>query len=116
MEKDYGIGTYYIVGLFNCNANKISKIEDTQPILEEAVIRSGATKINSFYHQFEPQGVSATVLIMESHFSLHTWPEKNYAAFDIFTCGKMDASLAIEIVKNGFEADRVICKEIKIGP
>ena len=34
-----------------------------------------------------PQGVTGVVVIEESHFSLHTWPESGYAAVDFYTCG-----------------------------
>ena len=39
-------------------------------------------------NKFDPQGVTAIALLAESHISIHTWPESNYSAVDIFTCGK----------------------------
>ena len=39
-------------------------------------------------NKFEPQGVTAIELLAESHISIHTWPESNYSAVDIFTCGQ----------------------------
>ena len=39
-------------------------------------------------NKFEPQGVTAIALLAESHISIHTWPESNYSAVDIFTCGQ----------------------------
>lgn len=38
-------------------------------------------------HRFEPQGVSGIILISESHISFHTFPEKNFVAFDFYSCG-----------------------------
>jgi len=46
-----------------------------------------ATIMESAFHRFEPQGVSGTVILAESHISIHTWPEKGYAAMDFYTCG-----------------------------
>ena len=46
-----------------------------------------ATIMESAFHRFEPQGVSGTVILAESHLSIHTWPEKGYAAMDFYTCG-----------------------------
>jgi S-adenosylmethionine decarboxylase len=37
-------------------------------------------------HIFEPQGFTAIYLLSESHISIHTFPENNYAAIDIYTC------------------------------
>jgi S-adenosylmethionine decarboxylase len=42
------------------------------------------------------------VVIAESHLSIHTWPEYDYAAVDIFTCGdtvKPDKAAEILIEK-----------------
>ena len=44
--------------------------------------------INIISNKFEPQGVTAIALLAESHISIHTWPESNYSAVDIFTCGQ----------------------------
>jgi len=44
--------------------------------------------LNVATHKFEPQGVTAIALLAESHISIHTWPESNYSAVDIFTCGQ----------------------------
>jgi len=37
-------------------------------------------------HEFEPQGFTAIYLLSESHISIHTFPENNYVAIDIYTC------------------------------
>jgi len=47
-----------------------------------------ATVLSGHFHQFEPHGVSGVLVISESHFAVHTWPELGYAAIDLFTCGE----------------------------
>ena len=49
---------------------------------------ANATVLNLISNKFEPQGVTAIALLAESHISIHTWPESNYSAVDIFTCGQ----------------------------
>ncbi len=39
-------------------------------------------------YEFSPYGVTALVLLAESHISIHTWPENGYLAVDVFTCGE----------------------------
>jgi len=48
-------------------------------------------RVSSFH--FMPYGVSVVVLIAESHVSVHTYPEHDYLAIDIFTCGETDPEL-----------------------
>jgi S-adenosylmethionine decarboxylase proenzyme len=98
------LGTHWIVELVGCRADRIATVDAVKPALVRAVTESRATAIHYEWHQFEPQGMSATVLIEESHFCLHTWPEHNYLALDIFTCGDMDAQRAIEILARDLEA------------
>jgi S-adenosylmethionine decarboxylase proenzyme len=67
---------------------------DDQAQLEQLMKRSAeaanATVVASAFHRLEPQGVSGVVVLEESHFSVHTWPEVGYAAVDFFTCGTCD--------------------------
>jgi S-adenosylmethionine decarboxylase proenzyme len=42
----------------------------------------------SYFYRFSPSGVSGVVIVSESHISVHTWPEKGYAALDVFVCGE----------------------------
>ena len=105
VKKEFG--KHYIVDFINCNAEVLKFVDGIQKAFEEAAHVSEATVLNSFYHQFDPIGVSGIVLIAESHFSLHTWPEDNYVAFDILTCGTMFPEKAIESLRLFFQAEKV---------
>ena len=49
---------------------------------------TGATILHGHFHHFGPNsGVSGVLVLAESHVSIHTWPERDYAALDIFVCG-----------------------------
>jgi S-adenosylmethionine decarboxylase len=39
-------------------------------------------------HQFQPEGITLTAILADSHAVLHTWPEEAFVIADIFTCGK----------------------------
>jgi len=66
------------------------------------------------FHRFIPQGVSGVVLVAESHLAIHTWPEYGYAAVDIFTCGQMDISKALQVILGSLKGKGTII-EIKRG-
>ena len=84
--------------------------------MEKSVEVSGATKIESVFHQFNPHGVSGVVVIAESHFTIHTWPEYGYCAIDIFTCGDLiNNELALAHLKEGFKSQNISVMETRRG-
>ncbi|MBF0386730.1 MAG: adenosylmethionine decarboxylase [Candidatus Omnitrophica bacterium] len=106
-DRDHSFGKHYLVEFSGCPAEKVSCIADIREPFLEAARLSGATILESFFHQFEPRGVTGMIFIAESHFSLHTWPEAGYVAFDILTCGVMFPERAIEHLKQSFQAAHV---------
>jgi len=54
-------------------------------------------------------------VLAESHISTHTWPERDYAAFDVFMCGDAQPIKAVAILKEAFEAAEVRVTEILRG-
>lgn len=109
------LGTHYIIELIDCDPELISHISSVESGLVGAATASRATIINTHFHQFAPQGVSGVVLIAESHFTIHTWPEDAYAAVDFFTCGRMVPERAIEFLRTAFNADNVSLQLIERG-
>ena len=111
LTKEFG--KHYLVEYVGCNPKKLKFVEDVRPLFLRAAEKSRATIIQSFFHQFEPAGVTGIIMIAESHFSVHTWPENTYASFDILTCGEMEPEAAIEELRTGFEAQRV---DVRVFP
>ena len=62
-------------------------------------------------YKFEPQGFTILALLAESHMSFHTFPEKGIISFDFFTCGKINPSIALEIIKKEIKHIRIVKKE-----
>jgi len=62
------------------NNNKIKELFDN------ICKKYNYTILNRMEHIFEPQGLTILYLLSESHISIHTFPERNYAALDIYTC------------------------------
>lgn len=85
-------------------------------ILTEALEACGATLLSMDLHVFSPNGgVSGVAVLQESHLSIHTWPEYEYAALDIFVCGTIDPYPGIEVLKNGFKPGNFQLMEVKRG-
>ena len=85
--------------------------------MREAVRAAGATLLHLYLHVFTPGGgISGVAILAESHISVHTWPERGYAAFDIFLCGAAtDPRAALKVLKQAFETDKVVAAEHKRG-
>ncbi len=99
MDRDKSFGKHYVVDYFDADPAMLETVEPIREIFLRAARESGATVLSDVFHQFQPFGVSGVVLIAESHFAIHTWPEDRFAGVDIFTCGEqMDAEAAIEII------------------
>lgn len=81
------LGVHHIAELCDCNESLLNNSEFISNSLKEAITYSNATLLEEVKYEFTPQGITAVCLLSESHISIHTWPEKRYAAVDIFTCG-----------------------------
>lgn len=94
----------------------IENPKEIKKILIEATRRTRNTPLKVTIHKFQPQGITGVILLAESHLSLHSWPEWNYLAIDIFTCGeKTMPHKALEYLKEIFRPKKVQIKEIKRG-
>ena len=84
--------------------------------LREAALTAGATILHSHFHHFTPNGgVSGVVVLAESHISIHTWPERKFAAVDIFMCGECDPHLSIPVLQRAFLPERMDVDEQRRG-
>jgi S-adenosylmethionine decarboxylase len=110
------LGKHTIVELYNCDEATINNVELVEDIMLEAVEVSGATIVKPVFHKFSPHGVSGMVVVSESHFSIHTWPEYGYCAVDIFTCGDLiDNQKALDVMKTRFQSENISVVEMKRG-
>jgi len=103
-------GTHLILDLWGAkNLDNIDLIEAT---LREATLKAGATLLHTHLHHFTPNGgVSGVAVLAESHISIHTWPEKGYAALDVFMCGDALPHKTIQIFKKAFNPERILVNE-----
>lgn len=110
------LGNHLIVELYNCDPKLIDDKEFVQQILHEGARISGAHILKEVFHKFSPQGVTGVVVIAESHFSIHTWPEYGYCSVDIFTCGdSIDSEKALKYIKEKLRSENISVSQIKRG-
>ena len=99
-------GTHLIADFWG--AKNLDNLELMERALREAVEKARATLLHIHLHHFTPNGgISGVAVLAESHISVHSWPEREYAAFDVFMCGDSEPEKAIEVLKAAFEPTEV---------
>ena len=120
--KDYFIeengvryaGNHVLVELWG--ASNLDDPEIIEEALNTGALAAGATILHSHFHHFSPySGVSGVVVLAESHISIHTWPEKDYAAIDIFMCGDCNPLDALPAIKKAFQPESMDVEKHKRG-
>ena len=107
-------GHHYLIDMWDClYLEDENKVKD---LLKRAAEEAGASVLKINIHHFgEGQGVSGVAILAESHISIHTWPERNFAAFDIFMCGNTNPELSLNFLKKKFKPSKVEIKRLKRG-
>jgi S-adenosylmethionine decarboxylase len=99
-------GTHLLLDLWG--AKCLDNIEHVENAMRECVDACGATLLHIHLHHFSPDGgISGVAILAESHISVHTWPERDYAAFDVFMCGDAQPENSIAVLKRAFFPQRM---------
>ena len=108
---------HLLLELYRCDCEKLNDESFLRCILNRAAKLANATVLNLISNKFEPQGVTAIALLAESHISIHTWPESNYSAVDIFTCGQnMLPEIASQYLIDVLKAEEHYLRVIERNP
>lgn len=122
VQKDYFVekdgvkfaGTHLLIDLWG--ASNLADPDHIDRALREAAETAGATILHGHFHHFSPNGgVSGVLVLAESHISIHTWPERNFAAIDIFMCGECNPYKGIPALKAAFEPANINLGEQRRG-
>ncbi len=99
-------GTHLIVDFWG--AEGLDDLGKMEHALREAVDAGGATLLHIHLHHFtENAGISGVAVLAESHISVHTWPERDFAAFDVFMCGDAEPERSIAALERAFGPKRI---------
>jgi S-adenosylmethionine decarboxylase len=122
VQKDYFVekdgvkfaGTHLLIDLWG--ASNLADPEHIDRALRTAAEAAGATILHGHFHHFSPNGgVSGVLVLAESHISIHTWPERDFAAIDIFMCGACNPYHGIPALKEAFKPASINLGEQRRG-
>jgi len=98
-------GTHLLLDLWG--ARHLDDAAFIERSLRQAIAAAGAELLHIHLHRFSVGGgVSGVAVLAESHISVHTWPERDYAAFDVFMCGETQPEKAVQVIKACFKPER----------
>ncbi|MEM7694353.1 MAG: adenosylmethionine decarboxylase [Pseudomonadota bacterium] len=107
-------GAHLIVDLYG--GDRLDDIAHIEKTLVSCVEAAGATLLHVHLHHFDDNsGVSGVAVLAESHISIHSWPEHDYAALDIFMCGDTAPEACVEVLREAFQPDRIAVSEFLRG-
>ncbi len=103
------LGSHVLIELFDCaNMDSLKHEVPVGDAMRDAAVASKATVVAESFHEFKPYGVSGAVIIQESHYTIHTWPEHGYAAVDLFYCGgTVHVHKAVDVLMDRFAPGRI---------
>ena len=94
-------GTHLIADFWEVET--IDSVDSLDALVRSAVAAAGATLLDLAFHQFPGHGgITGYALLAESHLSVHTWPERDYVAIDVFMCGEQRPRDALEVLRRAF--------------
>lgn len=109
-------GKHLIIDAYGCNRNDlwndiaingmlidVTKIIGLKPLSDPLIYIVDETMIEK-----SSTGITGGIIFMESHFTFHAFPQRNYFSADIYSCNTFDHKEVIAYINNLFNA-----KEIK---
>jgi S-adenosylmethionine decarboxylase len=106
--EESSLGSHLLVELYDCDGTQLEREDVVGRAMRDAAEMSNATTVAESFHEFKPYGVSGAVIIQESHYTIHTWPEHGYAAVDLFYCGgPIRVHRAVQVLRERFKPGRI---------
>jgi S-adenosylmethionine decarboxylase len=114
-------GPHLMLDLAECDQEKLQNLDLVFDVLNQLPDKVGMTKITQpyvfKYHGVVPEdwGITGSVIIAESHISIHTFPGKKYCFVDLFSCKPFDVLKAKEYLITIFASKKPVIHEVARG-
>lgn len=109
-------GLHIIIDLFGCDPHQINSLKFWEETLRGSADSAGMEILHTHFHEFKPQGITGFLLLSTSHISIHSWPEYNYVACDVFSCSDdINTEKAATFLIKNIESTRRKIERVKRG-
>ena len=103
--SDYRPSLHGLLDLYGCPAALLRDAAALGSAMRQAATQAGATILSAHFHTFNAGGgVTGVLLLAESHITIHTWAEHDFAAIDIFLCGSLKPETAAQSLQTALRA------------
>ena len=110
------ISRHLTIDMYGCSFESLNTMELIKKGMLAAIAESNMTLLNFTEHQFEPHGLAALALLAEGHMSVHTYPDKGYAAIDLFNYSAAShPDNAAKVLKHFLKPEKLKITNIKRG-
>jgi S-adenosylmethionine decarboxylase proenzyme len=84
---------------------KITTVAQLEACMDRVSSECRFSVVGRSFHQFEPFGATGVLVLSESHFSAHTYPEHGIVYVDVFCCSPtFDAGACATSIQENFGA------------
>lgn len=105
------IGKQVYGSLYECDPNILKDREALEKIAKDAVTIGNMTLLDIKSWKIG-DGVSVVAIVLESHVTIHTWPEYNFATVDVYSCGAhTDPKRAFQYIVEQLKAKKYTMNE-----
>ncbi|MEO8935979.1 MAG: adenosylmethionine decarboxylase [Burkholderiaceae bacterium] len=104
-------GSHWLIDCYGVDAVRLADASMLEAMLCAAAADAGARRLFQHFHRFgstAESGVTGVVLLAESHITIHTWPERRFAAIDLFLCGDTRPERALARIECELAPERVV--------
>ena len=105
------LGRHLLMDFYGCNRYRLDDSVYIEDQLRSSAKTAGAHVLSATVHRFSPQGVTCILSLRESHLAIHTWPEHQFAAADLFSCGSINPWSAYVALEKALGATRATARE-----
>ena len=110
------LGKHVIIDIYDAPQRALLEETHFETLLTKAVLDAGAKILTKCFHSFgEDSGFTGVICLMESHVSIHTWPEHKYAAVDVFMCGNANPEIVSSAIQKAMPTARFEIQTIPRG-
>lgn len=109
-------GRHVALDTWGVDFNLLNDVNCLEAYMRKAAEACKATVLSVQSQKFVPQGATVLVMLSESHLSIHTYPEKGFAALDCYTCGHtVDPMVAIQYMLKVLKPSQAFSKLLRRG-